>query len=117
MAGGEGNRFRGDMLSDAFQLEAESLRDRAHRWFNLLTLNVLLHTTYDRTHANLLLRRINAAIGSMKYYEEYHPQRFLLPLPEQHPEWRRKPSIVVERAVSIQSLWRRRQKSWMRRYG
>jgi hypothetical protein len=38
---------RGDKLPEAFRLEGESLRDRAHQWFNLVALNVLPRTTYD----------------------------------------------------------------------
>ena len=60
--------IRGDKLSEAFRLEAESIRDRARQWFNLVALNVLHHTTYDRTYVNLLLRRIGAAIGAMNYW-------------------------------------------------
>lgn len=70
-------------LTDALWSEADSLRDRAHHWFNLVAVNVLPHTTYDRTHVNLLLRRVTAAIGRTKYFEEYHttylPGRQLIP--------------------------------------
>jgi hypothetical protein len=63
--------YRVDQLPAALRAETESLRDRAHQWFNLVALTVLPHTTYDRTRVNLLLRQITAAIGCAKYYEEY----------------------------------------------
>jgi hypothetical protein len=94
--------LRGDKLAAAFQLEAESLRDRAHQWFNLLALDVLPHTTYDRTHANLLLRRINAAIGGMKYYEEYYPRALPIALSREVPGMAPQAEHRVEHAVSIQ---------------
>jgi hypothetical protein len=72
-----GNLPSGDMLPENFRSEAEGLQDRASRWFNLLALKVLSHTTYERTHANILLRRISAAIRGRRYYEEYRPRQFV----------------------------------------
>jgi hypothetical protein len=69
----ENNRpLNSDSWPAAFRTETERLQDRAHQWFNLIALNILPHTTYDRTHVNLLLRRITAAIEGMRYYEEYN---------------------------------------------
>jgi hypothetical protein len=50
----------------------EKLRDRAHRWFNDISIQVLPQTTYDRSYTNILLRRITAAIAGERFYEEYH---------------------------------------------
>jgi hypothetical protein len=52
-------------------LRIESLRDRTHQWFSELTIQVLPRTTFDRTYANVLLRRLSASIRSRKFYEEY----------------------------------------------
>ena|ERR1051325_4175326 len=40
---------------------AEQLRDRAHGWFNEITVNVLPQTTFDRAYTNILLRRLRCS--------------------------------------------------------
>ena len=65
-----------EKLPQDLAARVEELRDRAHKWFNQLTMQVLPRTTFERSHSNLLLRRINAAIGARKYYDEYHQRWF-----------------------------------------
>jgi hypothetical protein len=52
-------------------IRAEELRDRAHSWFNEITISVLPQTTFDRTYVNVLLRRLSAAINVTIFHEEY----------------------------------------------
>jgi hypothetical protein len=49
----------------------EQLRDRAHSWFNKITLHVLPRTTFDRDYTNILLRRLTAAINVTIFHAEY----------------------------------------------
>lgn len=42
--------LRNDDLTPEFVSVVEVLRDRAYRWFNLVTANVLPHTTHHRAH-------------------------------------------------------------------
>lgn len=58
-------------LPDDVIARIETLRDRTHRWFNELTIHVLPRTTFDRAYANLLLRRLSAAIRLQNFHEEY----------------------------------------------
>ncbi|MFS8084613.1 MAG: hypothetical protein ACMG6H_03220 [Acidobacteriota bacterium] len=67
----QANAMRKD-LPDPVILRIEELRDRAHRWFNELTIHVIPQTTFERTYTNLLLRRLGAAIKAWKFYEEFH---------------------------------------------
>lgn len=62
---------RGINLPDEVKTRIEELRDQAHRWFNEITIQVLPQTTFERSYANVLLRRINAAINAERFYEEY----------------------------------------------
>jgi hypothetical protein len=57
-------------------IRAEGLRDRAHSWFNEITIYVLPQTTFDRTYTNLLLRRLSAAINVLHFYEEYQQRDY-----------------------------------------
>src|SRR5229473_3340027 len=59
-------------LSHEVLVRIEELRDRAHLWFNDLTIHVLPLTTFERPYTNLLLRRLSAAIKVFRFLEEYH---------------------------------------------
>jgi hypothetical protein len=59
-----------DLPAEVF-LRIDTLRDRTHRWFNDLTVQVIPRTTFDRGYTNVLLRRLSAVIRSRKFYEEY----------------------------------------------
>jgi hypothetical protein len=106
--------LRGDNLPDTVREQVDLLQDRAHKWFNLLTLNVLPHTPYERSHTNLLLRRIAAAIRCMKYYEEYHHQTLSSSLLIRTGGSGSEASIVWSVLFPPQSLWRRQRKLWRR---
>lgn len=58
-------------LSKSMIARAEDLRDRAHSWFNEISIHILPQTTFDRGYANVLLRRISAAINVTIFHEEY----------------------------------------------
>src|SRR4051794_6545146 len=49
----------------------EQLRDRAHSWFNKITVHILPRTTFDRDYTNILLRRLTAAINLHSFHTEY----------------------------------------------
>jgi hypothetical protein len=67
----ENNTVSQENLPSDLIVKIDTLRDRAHRWFNEITIHVLPRTTFERTYANLLLRRFSAAIRVRKFYEEY----------------------------------------------
>jgi hypothetical protein len=62
--------IQGQFLPDVIH-RMDDLKDRAHRWFNELTIRVLPRTTFDRSYTNILLRRLTATIRGFKYFEEY----------------------------------------------
>jgi hypothetical protein len=66
-----GDKLKQEQLPEALMVNAEDLRDRAHRWINDITIQVLPRTTFERPYTNLLLRRLNAAIKGLKFFEEY----------------------------------------------
>lgn len=69
----ENNRtLRGSQLPEHFAADGEALCDRAFRWFNRVTLEVLPHTSFHRDYINRLLRRVTAALSARKFYEEHH---------------------------------------------
>jgi hypothetical protein len=81
----KGEPVRGAELPQTVREATEKLLDRAHEWFNLLSINVLPQTTYDRTHTNMLLRRLTATLSGMKFYEERHiPPQFSRPAKVEH---------------------------------
>lgn len=90
-----GKALRNDDLPIAHQTSAEQLLDRTHRWFNLVTLHVLPHTIFDRSHVNLLLKRVIAAIRGRKFYEEIHDKS----ITEHNVEVRVPPDIVRAEAA------------------
>lgn len=63
-------------LPDEVAGRIEALRDRAHSWFNELTIRVLPQTTFERTYTNILVRRLTAAIKCWRFYEEYQEPWF-----------------------------------------
>jgi len=67
-----GDKLKQEQLPEALIVNAEDLRDRAHRWINDITIQALPRTTFERPYTNLLLRRLNAAIKGFKFFEEYH---------------------------------------------
>jgi hypothetical protein len=71
-----GDKPKRKPLSEVPAIRIESLKDRSHRWINDITIRVLPRTTFDRSHTNLLLRRINAAINGLKFFEEFHDPWF-----------------------------------------
>lgn len=68
----DGQPLRGSDLSEDVVSRVERLRDRAHKWFNELTIHVLPQTTFERPYANLLLQRISSTIEVRQFFEEYH---------------------------------------------
>jgi hypothetical protein len=50
----------------------DDLKDRTHQWVNELAIRVLPRTTFDRSYANIILRRLTATIKGFKYFEEFH---------------------------------------------
>jgi hypothetical protein len=67
--------LRDDDLPADFLSAIEDLRDRAYRWFNLVTANVLPHTTHHREYITGLLRKVSAAVAGRKFYVEYRPSQ------------------------------------------
>lgn len=67
-----GDKLEQEQVPEALIVRAEDLKDRAHRWINDITIQVLPRTTFERSYTNLLLRRLNAAIKGFKFFEEYH---------------------------------------------
>jgi hypothetical protein len=59
-------------LSEFVSLSGEELRERAQRWFNLLAVNVLPYTAFERNHLTLLMRRVLATTNGKVFHEEYH---------------------------------------------
>lgn len=60
-------------LPAEYQSATDELCDRATRWFNVVTVNVLPYTAFDRGYVALLLRKLIAAIKGMQFYQEYRP--------------------------------------------
>ena len=59
-------------FSEELNFRIEELMDRVHRWFNDLTILVLPRTTFEHSYTNLLLRRLNATIKALNFFDEYH---------------------------------------------
>jgi hypothetical protein len=72
----KGDEQRDNRVPDLFASEGEALCDRAFRWFNRVTLEVLPHTSFHRDYINRLLRRVTATLSSSKYFEEYYSRGF-----------------------------------------
>jgi len=60
-----GHPVRGEELAphvDAIETRAKQLVDALHSWFNLITVQVLPFTTYDRADLHLLSNRVVATV-------------------------------------------------------
>jgi hypothetical protein len=65
-----------EKMPEEFVGQTRLLQDRAHRWFNLIAVDVLPYTSYDLRYVNLLLRRVSATIGGVAYSEQSQRRDF-----------------------------------------